>query len=335
MLKHTLMITASIAALALVAPAQASWINDALNPDIAKVRQIEPRGGEFRDYLAREYRGLALFEADAMYDLDSSDYFADKGLSVYRGNDEIPAVPQIWNVDDRYMKDLTVGREMLTTTFDNGARTIAPERAAIAQAKYDCWVEQMSEGYSAPWQAGDIADCRQAFFNAMDNLHAAIAAAQAKEKLVVVLPPKPEPIVTPEPAASYVPVGETTTVYFDFDQADITPDAQIRIDKLVARLNGGENIALTVEGYADRAGPKDYNRKLSEKRAVAVRDELLRRGLDVQDVEKMNIKAEGETDPAVETPDGVRHPLNRRAKITAYRLELSGTDSEQVSMNRR
>lgn len=327
-MKRTLMITTSVAALALAAPTQASWINDVLNPDIAKVREIQPKGGEFRDFLAREYRNLALFEADAMYDLDASDHFADKALSVYRGNDEIPAVPQIWDIDDRYMKDLSVGRESLSTAFANGARTLAPERAAIAQVKYDCWVEQMSEGYDAPWQAAHIADCRQAFVDAMENLNAAIAEAQPKAKVAVVTPP------VPEPTASYVPIGETTTVYFDFDKSQLTPEGRARIDSLVTRLNSGENVVLTVEAHADRAGPKTYNEKLSEKRAVAVRDELLRRGLDVQDVEKLEVEAEGETKPAIETPDGVRHPLNRRAEITAYRLEARGADSDQVSMKR-
>ena len=102
MFKRALMITTSAAALTLAAtaaPVQAAWINDVLNRDVAKVREMKTGGTDFSAYLAEEYRKLALFEADEMYDFPSSDYFAEKALAVKAGQDEIPAVPQLWDVD--------------------------------------------------------------------------------------------------------------------------------------------------------------------------------------------------------------------------------------------
>jgi outer membrane protein OmpA-like peptidoglycan-associated protein len=53
---------------------------------------------------------------------------------------------------------------------------------------------------------------------------------------------------------------------------------------------------------------------LSQRRATNVAAKLTTAGLPA---EAISIKAFGESSPAVETPDGVREPLNRRVEITA------------------
>lgn len=326
--------SASLAALLLSVPlptAQADWINDFFNDDIAKVRAMPAGGNTFQSRLFSEYRSLALFEADEMYDWPASDYFAKKALSVNAGEEEIPTVPQIWNINEKYMPELVQGREKLTTAFERNAKTIAPIQAAIAQARYDCWVEQIAEGYADPWQPQHIADCKGQFLTAMDRLNSSIAAARSKPESKPVLAPAPQP----EPARAYVPLNEKTVVYFGFDRSDISADAQKRIDALVSRIQGGENIVVTVEAHTDRAGSPDYNKALSQRRAAAVRNELIRQGLDVRDVSELTLKAEGESDPAVKTADGIRHPLNRRANITAYRLEKEPVTGRKRISDRR
>ncbi len=326
MLKRALMFSTSAVALTFAvtaAPVHADWINDVMNDDIAKVRALNTGGTDFQANLVREYRNLALFEADEMYDFPSSDYFADKALSVSAGQDEIPAVPQLWDVDDSRMDDLVVGRKILTSTFQQEARTLAPREAAVAQAKYDCWVEQSEEGLALPWQAGHIAECKTAFYAAVENLKLAMEAAR----------PAP-PQVSEKPAEqkmSYVPTSDRAIVYFDFDRSAITTSAQDTIDRLVERVGDGRNIVLTVEGHADRSGPVTYNQKLSRERALAVREELVRQGLDVRDVKELKVVAEGESDPVVKTGDGIRHPMNRRAEIAAYRLEPVSAEPQRIS----
>ncbi|MEX2615696.1 MAG: OmpA family protein [Alphaproteobacteria bacterium] len=315
MFRRGLTITTSAVALtlaAVTAPVEANWLNDILNDDIAEVRKMNAEGSDFSAHLAREYRQLALFEADAMYDFPASDYFADKALAVRDGRDEIPAVPQIWDIEPALMDELIASREQLTAAFRQDAKALAPQQAATAQAKYDCWVEQTEEGYAYPWQSAHIVNCKEAFRSAMSELDRAIDAARPAP--VAVAPAAPQ-----DP--TYVPTDDRAVVYFDFDQARITPDAQATIDRLVERVAAGRNIVVTVEGHADRSGPADYNRELSRERALAVREALLRHGLDVRDVRELNIVAEGESDPLVETGDGVRHPKNRRAEIAAYRLQ--------------
>ena len=70
-----------------------------------------------------------------------------------------------------------------------------------------------------------------------------------------------------------------------------------------------------VTGHADRAGPSDYNVKLSERRAMAVRDRLLSRGVRLSELSDFDLRALGENSPAVATADGVAEPANRRVVL--------------------
>ena len=65
-------------------------------------------------------------------------------------------------------------------------------------------------------------------------------------------------------------------------------------------------------GHADTSGSAAYNVRLSERRARSVADALVGLGVNPGIV---TADWRGETEPAVQTGDGVREPLNRRASI--------------------
>ncbi len=65
-------------------------------------------------------------------------------------------------------------------------------------------------------------------------------------------------------------------------------------------------------GHADRSGSDAYNLRLSQRRADAVAAELVRQGVNRNDI---GIQAFGESRPLVPTADGVREPQNRRVEI--------------------
>jgi OOP family OmpA-OmpF porin len=69
---------------------------------------------------------------------------------------------------------------------------------------------------------------------------------------------------------------------------------------------------VTVIGHTDTTGTDDYNMRLSDRRAAAVRDALIAQGVYAK---MIKLKAMGEKDLAVPTADGVREPKNRRAQI--------------------
>jgi OmpA-OmpF porin, OOP family len=123
-------------------------------------------------------------------------------------------------------------------------------------------------------------------------------------------PPVPQPQATP--ATPPAPVPRTYNVFFDFNRADVDPSARPIIAEAAANAKRGNATRIQVTGHADRAGSDRYNLRLSERRAEAVRQDLIQQGVPENEIVTVG---RGEQDPAVPTPDGVREPRNRRVEI--------------------
>ena len=96
------------------------------------------------------------------------------------------------------------------------------------------------------------------------------------------------------------------TIYFGFDKYNLTPEAQSVIDQIVAESTG----PLSVIGHTDTSGSNAYNQALGQRRADSVSNALTAQGKEL-----CGAQSKGETDLAVQTGDGVREPLNRRAVV--------------------
>ncbi|WP_156106282.1 OmpA family protein, partial [Sphingobium sp. ba1] len=70
---------------------------------------------------------------------------------------------------------------------------------------------------------------------------------------------------------------------------------------------------VMLAGYADKSGSASYNVGLSQRRADAVKAYMASKGIPDG---VMTTQAFGETNPRVETADGVRELQNRRVEIT-------------------
>jgi outer membrane protein OmpA-like peptidoglycan-associated protein len=114
------------------------------------------------------------------------------------------------------------------------------------------------------------------------------------------------------PAPAVVQAGPFI-VFFDWDKSDITPEAAAILDNAAAAYQQTGSAQVMLAGHADRSGSADYNVGLSQRRADAVRAYLAGRG--VADG-AMSTSAFGESQPLVQTEDGVREPQNRRVEIT-------------------
>lgn len=101
-------------------------------------------------------------------------------------------------------------------------------------------------------------------------------------------------------------------VFFDWDKADITPQAAAILDNAAAAYQQGGSATVTLAGHADRSGSDQYNVGLSQRRAANVRSYLAGRGVPEGSITS---EAFGESRPLVETADGVREPQNRRVEI--------------------
>ncbi|WP_299623565.1 OmpA family protein [Pelagibius sp.] len=271
----------------------------ALGYDTDRLRQTETGGASFTQSLAREYRDLSVFEADEMVDWESADYFAGKGLAAAAGNAVPPEPVGERRLSDAQAGELASARGRLVALLDANARTKAPEDAAIAQARFDCWIEQQEEGH----QSEDIARCRDEFFGALERLDSIMAAAPAPAA-----EPAPQAAAAPPPSVR----PQAYVLFFDFDSEEITAEAIAVIDEALAAARAAGFTEFSVTGHADRAGAADYNLALSLRRADAVRAAMAARGADPDGI---FVAGRGEAEPAMPTADGVRDQANRRVEI--------------------
>lgn len=119
-----------------------------------------------------------------------------------------------------------------------------------------------------------------------------------------------------EPAAGPEPLPEGGVVYFPFDVAELTSEAEGSIDSIISDIKDRDLLGITVEGHTDTAGPSEYNMQLSQRRAQNVAAELIKSGIPARVIQT---EALGETDLAVSTDDGVPLQENRRATISFSR----------------
>jgi OOP family OmpA-OmpF porin len=127
-------------------------------------------------------------------------------------------------------------------------------------------------------------------------------------------PPAPPPPIAAPPPPPPPPSAERRVflVFFDWDKSAITPDGMRIVEQAAAAYRAGAPVQIQVTGYTDRSGSPGYNQRLSERRANAVADALVRLGVPRND---MAVAGRGENDNRVPTADGVREPQNRRVEI--------------------
>jgi outer membrane protein OmpA-like peptidoglycan-associated protein len=118
----------------------------------------------------------------------------------------------------------------------------------------------------------------------------------------VVAPPPPPPAAA---APSFM-------VFFDWDRSNLSDQALNTIRQAAGAFKSKGNARITATGHTDKSGPEAYNMALSLRRANAVKDALVREGVPATAIA---VVGRGESQPLVQTADGVREPQNRRVEI--------------------
>ncbi len=101
-------------------------------------------------------------------------------------------------------------------------------------------------------------------------------------------------------------------VSFDFDSAAIKPAFRPSLDKLADVLKRYRKTIVYVVGHTDSTGPADYNQRLSERRARAVADYLVSRGVSAA---RLRTEGRGESDPRASNATEAGRQLNRRVEL--------------------
>lgn len=107
-------------------------------------------------------------------------------------------------------------------------------------------------------------------------------------------------------------VIELDGVHFDFDKATLKPEARAVLDEAAALLAKHERVVVEVAGHTDSTGPEAYNQKLSERRAMAVQDYLVGKGIRAS---RLSAKGYGESMPVTSNDTKEGRAENRRVEM--------------------
>ena len=111
----------------------------------------------------------------------------------------------------------------------------------------------------------------------------------------------------------YEVVLSDDSVKFPTDQHALSPEAEQRLGELVQRLKGeNRNVYLEIQGYTDSTGAPDYNEKLGEARAEAVRRYLNEQGVALN---RMATISYGQEHPVAPNETREGRAQNRRVAI--------------------
>jgi outer membrane protein OmpA-like peptidoglycan-associated protein len=122
---------------------------------------------------------------------------------------------------------------------------------------------------------------------------------------------KPAPVAGQSTAAANAPTP--LYVYFDSGSSVIRDEDVTVLNQASRAYNEGKPIVMILTGGADRTGTPTANLLLSQRRAIAVLNGLLGRGIPA---DRFQVLAKGETDLAVPTDPNVAEGRNRRVEIT-------------------
>jgi len=130
-----------------------------------------------------------------------------------------------------------------------------------------------------------------------------VKKVEAPAKVAEVKPePVPAPALAPAVAPKPVPqkVSFSADALFAFDKAVLKPEGKTELDGLVTNLSGVEYDKIHVTGHTDRIGSDQYNQKLSEERANAVREYLISKDIPAN---RITVAGMGESQPATQASD--------------------------------
>lgn len=146
------------------------------------------------------------------------------------------------------------------------------------------------------------------------------------------VPPEPEPAAAPPapeaapepaslaPAAEPVPVATLVLegVNFDFDKAVIRPQDYPILDQNIVALKewGDVDVEVEVAGHTCSIGTEEYNLGLSLRRAEAVRDYLVSKGVSA---DRLIVRGYGESRPVASNDTREGRAQNRRVELVRYK----------------
>lgn len=114
-------------------------------------------------------------------------------------------------------------------------------------------------------------------------------------------------------------------VCFSFNSSSLNTDTKQSLDQIVSKLESLPDYTITLSGHTDNVGSDTYNYKLSESRAIAVRNYLVSKNVDST---KITIEFHGEQDPMIANDSEENRAMNRRVEVLVNAEKAAEKDVE-------
>ncbi|MBO6824925.1 MAG: OmpA family protein [Sneathiella sp.] len=261
---------------------------------LGEAEKMSASGSAYSKALYNDYIALSKGEYGEG-DYTDSDRFAEKAMAAAMGEEVGPYNPGEWSIPADREPVMKGAYDRLVAALNSTAKDKATVQLARAQTSFDCWVQEQEENF----QPDHIAACRDAFIAAMGDV----------DKMIAV---KPAPAPAPAPK-EMVAKPMTWNILFQFDSVKMLPGSADKIAEAVKYVNNFKRPRVTIAGYTDTSGSKEYNAALSERRSEELALKAMDIGLNPQNV---IMRSYGEDRLAEPTADGVKNQANRRATIT-------------------
>jgi outer membrane protein OmpA-like peptidoglycan-associated protein len=149
--------------------------------------------------------------------------------------------------------------------------------------------------------AGTVTDVQVAQGTCTAQWNDRMPIVLAHPKAVIQAPP----VVTAED-------DQMSQILFAFNTSDIRPESYAVLDRAYAFMQQDSEARVIIDGNTDKIGSDDYNQKLSERRAAAVKAYLMKRGISAG---RISQQGNGERSPVATNNTGEGRRQNRRAEL--------------------
>jgi len=235
---------------------------------------------------------------------------------VSRGTLFLPAGNYLYAVGTYYDRPIVYGG-------DGSYKLLEEEKAAQANYKTEVAItgnKTEKSKYSKEWD--DNLENEGAFINNKSSTSEVRSSESGKIDVEQNVVPKEvlQKIETKTPPVfdiqlEELDVGESIVIpniYFEFNQAYLRRESLETLSKLVEQLKKNPRIKIEIQGHTDNIGTREYNQKLSEKRAEVVMEYLIKNGISP---ERLRVRGFGETKPVAPNTTEEGRAKNRRTEI--------------------